>query len=107
LAGANPSCRQSFAGRFTRAVEPVVLRKHSDSWRHFRLWVVKRGAVVLAAAIVPVYAEACRRWTFNSWGRFFLPKPFPAVTIRFGDPITAVSAGIDGQCRRLMRPTLV
>ncbi len=76
--------------------------------------VVKRGAVVMAAAadaaIVPVYAEAGRRWIFASWDRFFLPKPFSRVTIRYGNPIRVDAGDIDGQCRKLetlMRPALL
>jgi lysophospholipid acyltransferase (LPLAT)-like uncharacterized protein len=81
--------------------------------------VVKRGAVHLAggagAVIVPVYAEARRRWIFSSWDRFLLPKPFSRVTIRFGDPVPVSpdrgdNSRTDSQCRALealMRPALV
>ena len=51
---------------------------------------VKAGAIRLAteadAHIVPCYTEADRAWFFNSWDRFFIPKPFSTVTIRFDDP---------------------
>ena len=81
--------------------------------------VVKRGAIDLAVAtgavIVPVYAEAGARWVFNSWDRFFIPKPFSRVTIRFGDAIPMVADRDDAGGResqrlsleRLMRPALV
>jgi lysophospholipid acyltransferase (LPLAT)-like uncharacterized protein len=53
--------------------------------------VVKNGIVHMAhetgAMIVPVYAEADRAWRFRSWDRFFVPKPFARVRIRFGDMI--------------------
>jgi len=49
---------------------------------------VKPGAVYLAlaagAAVVPVFVDADRAWFFNSWDRFFVPKPFARVIIRFG-----------------------
>jgi hypothetical protein len=49
---------------------------------------VKAGAIYLAVAagavIVPVTAAPDRAWTFNSWDRFFVPKPFSRVGIRFG-----------------------
>jgi lysophospholipid acyltransferase (LPLAT)-like uncharacterized protein len=49
---------------------------------------VKPGAIYLAlaagAAIVPISVAADRAWFFNSWDRFFVPKPFARVTIRFG-----------------------
>ena len=52
---------------------------------------VKAGAIRLAlaadAVIVPMYVSADRAWYFNSWDRFFIPKPFAAVTVRFGHPI--------------------
>jgi len=54
--------------------------------------VVKPGLLTIAqfagAPIVPVIASAQRRWTFNSWDRFMVPKPFSKVIIRFAPPIT-------------------
>jgi len=53
---------------------------------------VKSGAIFLAqsagARIVPVYAIADNAWVFNSWDRFFLPKPFSRVIIHFGEMLT-------------------
>jgi hypothetical protein len=53
--------------------------------------VVKAGAIRLAleadALMVPFYVTADRAWFFNSWDRFFVPKPFAKVTLRFDDPI--------------------
>lgn len=52
---------------------------------------VKAGAIQLAlmtgAVIFPVYVSADRAWFFNSWDRFFIPKPFSRVLIRFDSPI--------------------
>lgn len=52
---------------------------------------VKAGAIRLAhmtdAAIVPFYVSASQAWTFNSWDRFFIPKPYTSVLLRFGDMI--------------------
>ncbi len=51
--------------------------------------VVKAGAVRLAhltdAMIVPFYISTDKAWTFNSWDRFFIPKPFTSVTLQFGE----------------------
>jgi len=51
--------------------------------------IVKAGAIRMAhltgAAVVPFYTAADRAWYFNSWDKFFLPKPFSKVTLRFGD----------------------
>lgn len=53
--------------------------------------VVKKGVIHMAretgALVVPVYAEADNVWAFRSWDRFFIPKPFSRVRIRFGDMI--------------------
>ncbi|MHB8090299.1 MAG: lysophospholipid acyltransferase family protein [Syntrophales bacterium] len=53
--------------------------------------VVKNGLIAIAqyadAVIVPFYVFADRAWHFNSWDRFFLPKPFSRVTIRFDEMI--------------------
>jgi lysophospholipid acyltransferase (LPLAT)-like uncharacterized protein len=53
--------------------------------------VVKPGllriAQVSGKAIVPTITSSEKRWTFRSWDRFMVPKPFSRVIIRFGDPI--------------------
>ena len=53
--------------------------------------VVKAGAVRIAhvanAVVVPFYTTADKAWYFNSRDRFFLPKPFSKVSLRFGDMI--------------------
>jgi hypothetical protein len=37
--------------------------------------------------IVPVITSSERKWVFNSWDRFMVPKPFSRVIIRFSDGI--------------------
>lgn len=53
--------------------------------------VVKKGVIHMAretgAMLVPVTAEPAAAWTFRSWDRFFIPKPFSRVCIRFGELI--------------------
>ena len=53
--------------------------------------VVKPGLISIArfagAPIVPTIVSAQRRWVFNSWDRFMIPKPFSKIVIRFGEPI--------------------
>ncbi len=48
---------------------------------------VKAGAISIAlaadAVIVPFYLSADRAWYFNSWDKFFIPKPFARVTLRY------------------------
>ncbi len=50
--------------------------------------VVKPGLIALAqqsgAAICPTFVLYENAWTFNSWDRFMVPKPFSKVVIRFG-----------------------
>lgn len=52
---------------------------------------VKPGAVSIALAadamIVPFYISADRAWYFNSWDKFFIPKPFARVTLRYDNMI--------------------
>jgi lysophospholipid acyltransferase (LPLAT)-like uncharacterized protein len=77
----------------------------------------KKGAINLAmdaeATIVPVYAIVENAWYFNSWDRFFLPKPFSKLIIRFDDMIRIQKTKdidlIEKQRRNLeeiMRPAL-
>jgi len=55
------------------------------------LGVVKPGLLLIARAsgmpIVPVIISAEKKWVFNSWDRFMVPKPFSRVVIRFSDEI--------------------
>lgn len=54
---------------------------------------VKAGAVRMAqrsgAVLVPCYVIPESAWFFNSWDRFFIPKPLSRVTIRFGSMVSA------------------
>lgn len=53
--------------------------------------VVKTGLIRIAQAgdmpVLPTITSAQKRWVFNSWDRFMVPKPFSRVIIRFGEPI--------------------
>lgn len=53
--------------------------------------VVKPGLLIISKAsgmpIIPTIASAEKKWEFNSWDRFIVPKPFSRVIIRFGDEI--------------------
>ena len=53
--------------------------------------IVKAGVIRLAhvanAVIVPFYVSGENGWHFNSWDKFFLPKPFSKVSLRFGKMI--------------------
>lgn len=52
---------------------------------------VKAGTIRLThiteAVIVPFYISTTSAWTFNSWDRFFIPKPFATVFLRFGEMV--------------------
>lgn len=52
---------------------------------------VSPGVVRLAQAagvpIVPVAYGSKRKWVFNSWDRFQVPKPFSRICMVYGDPI--------------------
>jgi lysophospholipid acyltransferase (LPLAT)-like uncharacterized protein len=53
--------------------------------------VIKPGllriAQVSGQAVVPIITSGEKKWVFNSWDKFMLPKPFSRVMIRFGDAI--------------------
>jgi lysophospholipid acyltransferase (LPLAT)-like uncharacterized protein len=53
--------------------------------------VVKPGLLLIAQAtgmpIIPTIASAEKKWVFNSWDRFMIPKPFSRVIIRFCDEV--------------------
>ncbi|MFC1886749.1 lysophospholipid acyltransferase family protein [Thermodesulfobacteriota bacterium] len=53
--------------------------------------VVKPGLLRIAQVsgkpIVPVITSAQKKWVFNSWDRFMVPKPFSRVVIRFGEAV--------------------
>jgi lysophospholipid acyltransferase (LPLAT)-like uncharacterized protein len=55
------------------------------------LGVVKPGLILIAQfsemPIIPTITSAERKWVFNSWDRFMIPKPFSRVIFRFGDEI--------------------
>jgi lysophospholipid acyltransferase (LPLAT)-like uncharacterized protein len=67
---------------------------------------VKAGAVRLAldaeAVIVPFYISSNRSWFFNSWDRFFVPKPFAKVTLKFGNliPLSKPASARDFEAQR-------
>ncbi len=81
--------------------------------------IVKAGVIKMAmdtgARLVPVYTEADKYWTFNSWDRFMIPKPFARVTIRYGEMLPPVPPGEDPEelerhrknLEELMRPALI
>jgi lysophospholipid acyltransferase (LPLAT)-like uncharacterized protein len=78
---------------------------------------VKPGVILLAlatdAVVVPIYVAAQKAWFFNSWDRFFIPKPFSRVEIKFGDMIQFERIKEEGifekqrkQLEDIMRPGL-
>ena len=61
---------------------------------------VKPGLLRIAQAagkpIVPTIISSQKKWIFNSWDRFMVPKPFSRVIIRFGEAID-ISAELEGE----------
>lgn len=53
--------------------------------------VAKLGTMVIArdggAPIIPVLWGADRCWTFNSWDRYLLPKPFARIVLYAAEPL--------------------
>lgn len=67
---------------------------------------VKPGLLSIArntgAAVCPAYVVYERCWTFNSWDRFMVPKPFSRILIRFGELIR-VPETLDGEAFENLR----
>ena len=68
--------------------------------------VVKPGLLTIAqfagTPILPVITSAQRRWVFNSWDHFMVPKPFSKVFIRFAPPIS-VPRRLDADAFEVLR----
>jgi lysophospholipid acyltransferase (LPLAT)-like uncharacterized protein len=65
---------------------------------------LKAGVVVLGShaglPLLPVTASASAEWTFRSWDRFRVPKPFARVVVGYGDPVTVPRDLQDGELER-------
>ena len=52
---------------------------------------VKPGIIKIAkqtgAPILPMTVGAGRKWCFNSWDKFIVPKPFSKICIKYGEPV--------------------
>ncbi len=63
------------------------------------IYKLKPGAAYIAltagADVIPVIFAADRAWTFRSWDRFTVPKPFSRVFLCYGDPIPHPGEGAD------------
>ncbi|MCU0822858.1 MAG: lysophospholipid acyltransferase family protein [Spirochaetes bacterium] len=53
--------------------------------------IVKPGIVAMARysgmPVLPIIISPGSKWSFNSWDKFLLPKPFSKIKIKFGRPI--------------------
>lgn len=51
--------------------------------------IIQPGLLLLARAsgmpILPTVTSAEKKWVFNSWDRFMVPRPFSRIIIRFGN----------------------
>ena len=52
--------------------------------------ILQAGAIYIAMRtghpLVPITSTGLPRWTFGSWDRFIIPKPFADVLVRLGEP---------------------
>ena len=71
--------------------------------------IIKPGLIALAqhagAVICPGYVSYEKAWTFNSWDRFMVPKPFSRVLFRPGSLIS-VPEDMDESCFDTFRRNL-
>lgn len=98
LSGWNPVRGSSSRGGTLALKNMIVNLKNSKLSGHIvdgprgPSGIVKPGVIRLAhatnAVIVPFYVFAENSWHFNSWDKFFLPKPFSKVILRFGQMIS-------------------
>jgi len=53
--------------------------------------VIKPGLLRIARAtglpILPAAVSPQKKWVFNSWDRFMIPKPFSKIIVRFGEAV--------------------
>jgi lysophospholipid acyltransferase (LPLAT)-like uncharacterized protein len=63
--------------------------------------IIKPGLIRIAQVtgkpIIPTITSGQKKWVFNSWDRFMVPKPFSRVLIRFGEAIYIPSELNDDQ----------
>ena len=64
------------------------------------LFVVKPGVIEIAKLtgipVVPITVSSARHWTFSSWDKFELPKPFTRISVLHGEPVfVSGDAGTD------------
>ena len=73
--------------------------------------VIKPGLLRIAQAgdmpVMPAIMSGEKKWVFNSWDKFMIPKPFSRVIIRFGDGIDIspdlTARDFENQCKRVER----
>ncbi len=46
-----------------------------------------RAAQKTGVKIIPVAAQASRRWAFTNWDTYYVAKPFGKISLIFGEPI--------------------
>ena len=55
------------------------------------IYNVKPGIIQIAKStgmpILPVTVGAEKKWIFNSWDRFIVPKPFSRIYMKYGEPV--------------------
>jgi hypothetical protein len=67
------------------------------------MYRMQPGVIQLAkiskAAILPVQVDYTKAWRLKSWDRFFIPKPFSKVTVRFL-PLVQIAEDVDLESQR-------
>lgn len=55
------------------------------------IYNVKPGIIQIAKSsgmpILPITVGTERKWSFNSWDRFIVPKPFSRIYMKYGEPM--------------------
>ncbi len=91
--GWNPVRGSSSRGEIKALKEAIRLSRKGYSFGHIvdgprgPFGLVKPGVIMIAKfsrmPILPFIISPENKWTFNSWDKFMLPKPFSRVIVRF------------------------
>ena len=65
-----------------------------------------RAAQRTGAIIVPVAGQSSKRWGFTNWDTFYLAKPFGAITLMFGKPLSFSEESSFEDCSNALKKSL-
>ncbi len=110
------SVRGSGSSRGTAALHELVERLKSGQGHKAGMMAdgpngpprqLKMGTVKIAREtgmpVIPMMYGARRRIVFQSWDRYFLPRPFTDIVVLHGEPVLVPPDADDDECERLRK----